>query len=233
MSFEEPNWRIFPNKLLSLKASDIAELVKASRASKPTIISNKTFKDALADAGENLPSVLMETGQYQGKSFFWILTNDPGYVTYLARAYETKEVGQVSKESELFCYHLSHYALTFQVFKDTFNMTKLEKVAKTEAEELSDDGLLRIGFGPFANLRYNELFPSLDLEHREYVRILINKKDVHANTRMDKLRKWLISQKSESAVDDLMTTLPDELLTQNIPSCPSMDDVLSSSSPAH
>ena len=62
---------------------------------------------------------------------------------------------------------------------------------------------------------------------------MINKKDVNANTRMDKLRKWLISQKSESAVDDLMTTLPDELLTQNIPSCPSMDDVLSSSSPAH
>ena len=93
-----PNLRLNTKGDPILKCTEDASNVKKAykekgRSSGHTILSpqdvhsraiHSLHKNAHKDESAVLGAYQIQCGQYQGKSFKWILENDPGYVTYIA-----------------------------------------------------------------------------------------------------------------------------------------------------
>ena len=78
-----------------------------------------TFEDAFAAAGGTLARVIMQWGQYLGKSFEWIALNDPGWCLHITYDYESKDIKHLKTEREQFMRRFTCYLLSFPVFKHT------------------------------------------------------------------------------------------------------------------
>lgn len=105
----------------------------------------------------------LQHGQYRGKPFRWIISNDPGYVLYLSRDIESK--GKAESKPPSLAALLVKYASTFKPLVSMHEAIKKQKVAREAVERGADPGAQLVGCGLYASLTYKELTSSLEKDH--------------------------------------------------------------------
>ena len=117
---------------------------------------------------------------------------------FLCRDYETKEISTLTKENEIFMFHLSSYALSFPTFQNSFHIHKRQKEADDLAKQSGDLGLQLLNFSQYGSMTLSDLASSDDRDHKRFVKWILNKKDIRSGTSMDRARQYFSSRKSSS-----------------------------------
>ena len=137
--------------------------------------------------------------QYRGKTFSWLLEHDPAYASYLIANQSKSGTGKDVSEENWFTNvrFLGEYALKFPQFVKMHEMLIAQRQAKVKAALSGDAGDMKVGFGQFRDMTYHELAVSSTPKHVRYLKeFLLPKKDVKEGTAMDRLRQYIIKQRT-------------------------------------
>ncbi|KAJ8050030.1 hypothetical protein HOLleu_03054 [Holothuria leucospilota] len=214
-----PNVRLTKSGEVVMKATPAAEQAKQVYKGRPAILPQppvhspedveKRARQRLASSGLVDPDAItllgefeIKRGQYRGKTFKWLLENDPAYGLYLWREHEKgPSPGKTIQEGERVTANVSSLVSYIRmvpvcVHAHQFIVTGLQ--ARQKAKETGDEGYNKVGFGRFRDLTYTDLYQSTDREHQRYCKWLLSKTDVTAGSSMHRLKMYLQRLQSSS-----------------------------------
>ena len=214
-----PNWKINEfTKQVGLASTpafkEIKTIYHARVKSQDHLIISLDYETCIANANGNIGDVVMQYGQYHGKSFFSILENDAGYCCYLCEQYEGRDRAKLSKGNEQFMSSIADYSLTFESFARTYSEVVVQKEAKKLAIQTGDPGVKLVGFGKFHTSTYHSVCSSTLAKQRNFVEYVKNYPDPWPKSNVDYFKKYCLSF-VDTAPDAVLTQLPDTLLSSS------------------
>ncbi|RVE58524.1 hypothetical protein OJAV_G00210220 [Oryzias javanicus] len=151
-----------------------------------------------SDQMEVLGECTLQFGEYQGKSFRWLLENDVGYAVYIIKGQQREEAaGQVQSQGHnkdsLMAF--VRYALSFSQIQSLIDF-ELSRTGRDVSAAASEDEEL-VGFGSRASSTWRDIWESRSDGYAAF----ILKKRCAAGTKMHKLQQYLQKrqQQEESA----------------------------------
>ncbi|KAI7805449.1 hypothetical protein IRJ41_007991 [Triplophysa rosa] len=148
----------------------------------------------------------LQFGQYRGKTFKWLLSNDAGYAAMvLASHRQERERGDTSVTAVMGNKDaLLQYAGLFPDVRAAIQERHVREGSGTPAQE---DTLL-VGFGNFATLTFKDLYNAVDKERKGFIRWVRQKKDIRQGTKMDALQKYIKRRDAEQTGPKVPETPP-------------------------
>ncbi|KAL1269405.1 hypothetical protein QQF64_031694 [Cirrhinus molitorella] len=149
----------------------------------------------------------LQFGQYRGKTFKWLLSNDVGYAAMvLASHRQERERGDTSTAPVMANKDaLLQYS---GLFPDVVAAIQERQVREGSGTAGQEDELL-VGFGNYATLTFKDLYDAKDKERKGFIRWVRQKKDVHPGTKMYSLQKYIKRRDAEKLQPNLpKTALP-------------------------
>ncbi|XP_048848223.1 uncharacterized protein LOC125718411 [Brienomyrus brachyistius] len=137
----------------------------------------------------------IQFGQYRGKTFKWLLSNDVGYsAMVLAEHQAEKESGNLSDTAAA-----SGVTRNKDVFlRYASSFPQMSEVIRRRRHLEAPSHKTLVGFGAHKNCTYKELYESKDRERRSYVR-WVRGQSSKPGTRMDVLKKYIQMRDAQQA----------------------------------
>ncbi|KAJ8364727.1 hypothetical protein SKAU_G00135580 [Synaphobranchus kaupii] len=146
----------------------------------------------LSDKQEVLGEYIIQFGKYKGKSFRWLLENDVGYTLYLIKKVDQEEKAGVFKpegHSKASLLSFLEYSRSHQEIEDLLKyVSSQQPPALTPSSE--DDNL--VSFGTRAKDTWRGIWDS----RADGFAAFVMGKECIPNSRMDKLKKYLMKQQA-------------------------------------
>lgn len=148
----------------------------------------------------------LQFGQYRGKTFKWLLSNDIGYAAMvLASHRQERERGDTSVTAVMGNKDaLLQYAGLFPDVRAAIQEWQVREGSGTPVQE---DSLL-VGFGNFATLTFKDLYNAKDKDRKGFIRWVRQKKDIRPGTKMEVLQKYIKRRDAEKPGPKVPETPP-------------------------
>ena len=163
---------------------------------------------------------LLQYGQYKGKTFEWIVVNDPSYISYLSCDYLHKDFDSLTLDREKVFHALCSWAMTFKSCKDAYAMHK-------DPRSLDECHNKIIAFGPHKGMTYTSLYDSNEEEHKKYIANLFNTPAYAKRSTFAQFQDYVRERKSFDESQNL-PVIPDNDFIDTA----ELDDSLSTSQPS-
>ncbi|XP_016432021.1 uncharacterized protein LOC107758734 [Sinocyclocheilus rhinocerous] len=136
----------------------------------------------------------LQFGQYRGKTFKWLLSNDVGYAAMVLAVHQREREGGDTTQSAVMGNKdaLLRYAGLFPDMVAAISERRVREGTGTPAQE---DQVL-VGFGNFATMSFKDLYEATDRDRKGFIK-WVRKQTARPGTKMETLQKYIRRRDAE------------------------------------
>ena len=197
----ETNFRFNKEGELIIKPTPEADAVKANKNPVTDSDSLVTFEESFNPEAPG--DTVLQWTQYKGKTFQWLLINDPSFVIYLARDFDGKSFDLMKTEREKTFHSLVTWAFSFQSFKDAYEKFK-------QPRTLDGRHSIKLSFGNYKGWTFSDIYESKEPEHVNYIASVLNAKIRSKTSSFSKFKTYIKDRKDIDESSPNIVSIPDD-----------------------